>query len=73
MYADCPFTQFRCSDGTCVYHEHVCDGLLDCDDGSDENNDTCGKCAATVLTDFMRTLIYVAQSAKSMSACLKIK
>jgi Low-density lipoprotein receptor domain class A len=42
FFSDCPITQFRCSDGACIFHEHVCDGHSDCSDGSDENNVTCG-------------------------------
>jgi hypothetical protein len=49
LYSDCPISMFRCSDGTCVFHELVCDGRFDCSDGSDETIATCGKCVATVL------------------------
>eukprot|EP00058_Branchiostoma_floridae_P007251 XP_002592739.1 hypothetical protein BRAFLDRAFT_67179 [Branchiostoma floridae] len=27
-----------CTDGDCDVHEVICDGIVDCDDGSDENN-----------------------------------
>ncbi|CAF1574406.1 unnamed protein product, partial [Didymodactylos carnosus] len=28
--------RFRCSNGTCINHEQLCDGLADCTDGDDE-------------------------------------
>jgi len=40
---ECTSTEFRCSDGSCIYHEHVCDGFTDCPDLSDESDDVCGK------------------------------
>ena len=32
----CTVAQFRCSDGTCILMENVCDGQADCPDASDE-------------------------------------
>ncbi|XP_078679466.1 uncharacterized protein LOC144915098 [Branchiostoma floridae x Branchiostoma belcheri] len=32
------FERTVCSDGDCDVHEVVCDGIVDCDDGSDEQN-----------------------------------
>eukprot|EP00058_Branchiostoma_floridae_P009861 XP_002595349.1 hypothetical protein BRAFLDRAFT_87598 [Branchiostoma floridae] len=37
------FERTVCTDGACDVHEVACDGTVDCDDGSDENN-----CAASV-------------------------
>ena len=31
-------TQFRCSDGTCIIADHVCDNIQDCPDNSDEKD-----------------------------------
>lgn len=33
--------QFRCSDVQCIDHTQVCDMAVDCQDGSDEDQD-CG-------------------------------
>ncbi|XP_077869440.1 uncharacterized protein LOC102807984 [Saccoglossus kowalevskii] len=33
----CPDDFFRCDDGSCIYHDVVCDGLNQCGDHSDEN------------------------------------
>eukprot|EP00058_Branchiostoma_floridae_P028563 XP_002614054.1 hypothetical protein BRAFLDRAFT_67361 [Branchiostoma floridae] len=32
------FERTVCTDGDCDVHEVICDGIVDCDDGSDENN-----------------------------------
>eukprot|EP00058_Branchiostoma_floridae_P005644 XP_002591132.1 hypothetical protein BRAFLDRAFT_105524 [Branchiostoma floridae] len=33
-----------CTDGDCDVHEVICDGIVDCDDGSDENNCAASAC-----------------------------
>jgi len=37
----CPFDMFTCNSGSCISFNMVCDGEIDCDDGSDE---TPGRC-----------------------------
>lgn len=37
----CKDGEFVCTNGDCVSNEYVCDGIADCDDGSDENS--CGE------------------------------
>lgn len=37
-----PGLEFRCADGLpCMSSLLLCDGINDCEDGSDERNDTC--------------------------------
>ncbi|XP_022097778.1 MAM and LDL-receptor class A domain-containing protein 1-like isoform X1 [Acanthaster planci] len=38
-HPNCQVGEFRCTDGTCISHELMCDFRFDCNDGSDE--DTC--------------------------------
>lgn len=33
---ECHPGQFRCSDGSCIGRKHICNGVSDCVDGSDE-------------------------------------
>ena len=33
----------RCTDGLCIYKDWVCDGIVHCDDNSDESTATCGE------------------------------
>ena len=35
--------QWKCSNGRCITKDLLCDGEDDCDDGSDETEDVCGK------------------------------
>lgn len=35
---NCDSSEFRCSDGQCIYSNWKCDGDKDCNDGSDEVN-----------------------------------
>ena len=35
---ECLPNETRCSSGKCIQTEYICDGDLDCDDGSDEEN-----------------------------------
>ena len=37
----CKEGEFVCTNGDCVSNEYVCDGIADCDDGSDESS--CGE------------------------------
>ena len=37
----CGQNQFQCGDGTCILNHHACDAILDCADGTDEENCTC--------------------------------
>ena len=40
---NCNDEQFACNDGQCINYSWVCDGQLDCDDGSDEREEICGE------------------------------
>jgi hypothetical protein len=37
----CQSTDHICGDGTCLPQYQICNGKVDCLDGSDENQDTC--------------------------------
>lgn len=37
----CPANQFKCANGHCISKNVVCDGRLDCMDGSDEYPNMC--------------------------------
>ena len=39
----CSNSQIRCNDGTCISHDRVCDGVHDCQDGTDELESTCNQ------------------------------
>ena len=45
----CKETDFRCSSGTCLLPDFVCDGFVDCPDGSDEDTTMCGLYLLTTL------------------------
>jgi hypothetical protein len=38
---ECEDDEFRCRDGACIPGDWECDGLADCDDGSDERGEEC--------------------------------
>ena len=37
----CKEHDFSCSNGQCIPESYKCDGLTDCDDGSDESSSLC--------------------------------
>ena len=37
----CPQSEFTCGDGSWIPMKHTCDGSLDCDDESDEEDMLC--------------------------------
>ncbi|KAG8042486.1 hypothetical protein G9C98_005120, partial [Cotesia typhae] len=39
--AQCDADGMKCSEGKCLPFERICDGIQDCRDGSDENEDSC--------------------------------
>ena len=41
--SDCTFDESRCRDGACISISKVCDGQINCLDGSDELPEFCGK------------------------------
>lgn len=41
--ASCSETEYACSSGRCIPARWQCDREQDCDDGSDESEDICGK------------------------------
>lgn len=46
MFTECPKDQFTCTDGQCILASRFCDGLADCEDGSDEPHGCDGECSA---------------------------
>ena len=37
----CLAPDFLCGDGVCLDSSKICDGVMDCSDGTDESNDQC--------------------------------
>ena len=44
-FKGCPDNYWRCDDGDCVAKTHLCDGIQDCHDKSDEIPSYCNKSA----------------------------
>ena len=44
-----PTTLFHCSDGSYIVETLVCDGIEDCNEGTDEKNCICNNCSKVVL------------------------
>ena len=43
VFNKCGLTQHVCNGGTCIDEKYVCDGVINCPDGSDEEASQCGK------------------------------
>lgn len=46
----CRPNQFRCNSGQCIEDLDVCDGIVNCNDGSDETFETCSLIACPGFT-----------------------
>lgn len=44
LSAKCKDDEYICDNGQCVDAKKLCDSKSDCDDGSDEREENCGKC-----------------------------
>lgn len=44
IYHTCEASNFQCHNGHCIPQRWACDGDADCQDGSDEDPVSCGKC-----------------------------
>ena len=53
VYAECTSEQFTCNNQQCIANTRKCDFKLDCTDGSDEWQSTCG------LSDFNHWYIFL--------------
>ena len=54
----CPRTLFTCRDNTCILDYHICDGVSDCPDSSDESNCS-GKVYKMMLYDCIVNNTYI--------------
>ncbi|XP_047003521.1 modular serine protease-like [Schistocerca americana] len=50
---NCGKSKFQCKDEACINNESVCDGVRDCADGSDEDQDSCFKVLVPAVTNFI--------------------
>ena len=46
---NCTYGDYQCNDGGCYTNEQKCDGVPDCNDGSDEDNHHCGNALIQII------------------------
>ena len=46
---NCTYGDYQCNDGGCYTNEEKCDGIPDCNDGSDEDNHHCGNAFIQII------------------------
>ena len=53
---ECRTEEFKCSDGTCLSVDSVCNGHADCTSGDDETN--CGEQIVTIFVFFFCWILF---------------